>query len=163
MTGPTRKWTSRIALAFTLWLVVCVVAFLFGNEPRPGLIALVIGTAAGTLWLYLDTSASIAPARWALVSDEPIRPRGEDTRLDLFHRVVSQHLDARDATDQLHRYLVQITDRRLVTRHGVSWVADRDRAATLLDPELADFLAARRTQRLSPAQIDRLLSRIEAL
>ncbi|HET6627342.1 MAG TPA: hypothetical protein VFG63_13220, partial [Nocardioidaceae bacterium] len=124
MTGASRRWVSRLAAAFGLWLVVCVVAQLLGNQPRPGLVALVVGAAAGVLWLYLDTSAESEPPRWELVSDEPIRPRGSDARLSLLERVISQHLDSRDVTDQLHRYLSEITERRLVTKHGLSRVAD---------------------------------------
>jgi hypothetical protein len=163
MTPTRKKWTSRLAAAFGLWLVVCVVAQLLGNQPRPGLVALVIGAAAGTLWLYLDTSAESEPPRWGLVSDDPIRPRGSDARLSLFERVVSQHLDARDVTDQLHRYLSDITERRLVATHGISRVADPGKAAELLGPELAGFLDHPRARRMSLQEIDRLLTRIEAL
>ena len=163
MSGTRRKWTKRLAAAFALWLVVCVAAQLLGNQPKPGLVALVIGAAAGTLWLYLDTSAESEPPRWALVNDDPIRPRGSDPRLSLFERVISQHLDARDVTDQLHRYLADITDRRLVAKHGVSRLADPGQAADVLGPELSGFLDHPRTRRLSLQEIDRLLTRIETL
>jgi hypothetical protein len=163
MIGTNRKWVSRLAAAFVLWVLVCVVAQLLGNQPRPGLIALVIGAAAGTLWLYLDTSAQSEPPRWGLSNDEPIRPRGSDPRLSMFERVVSQHLDSRDVTDQLHRYLSEITDRRLVAEHGISRTADPGRAAAVLGPELAGFLAHPGRRRLSLQEIDRLLVRIEKL
>ncbi len=158
-----KQWTSRIAAAFGLWLVVCVVAQLLGNQPRPGLIALVIGAAATTAWLYLDTSAQSEPARWQLVSDEPIRPPGSDPRLSLFERVIAQHLDSRDATDQLHRYVSETTERRLVTKHGINRATDPERARAVLGPELAGFLDNPRSRRLSLSEIDSMLTRIEAL
>ncbi|HET6624744.1 MAG TPA: hypothetical protein VFG63_00005, partial [Nocardioidaceae bacterium] len=86
-----------------------------------------------------------------------------DARLSLLERVISQHLDSRDVTDQLHRYLSEITERRLVTKHGLSRVADAGAATDLLGPELAGFLDHPRAARLSLHQIDRLLTRIEAL
>lgn len=163
--APTisRKWAARLVSAFVLWLVICVAAFLLGNQPRPGLIAMVLAAAAGTVWLYLDTSAQSEPARWHQVSDEPMRPPGRDPRLDLFERVVSQHLDARDVTDQLHRYLADIADRRLVTKHGISRLADPERAEPLLGAELSRFLDRPHERRLDIREIDRLLTRIEDL
>jgi hypothetical protein len=68
-----------------------------------------------------------------------------------------------DVTDQLHRYLSDITERRLVATHGISRVADPGKAAELLGPELAGFLDHPRARRMSLQEIDRLLTRIEAL
>ena len=160
MTTARRKWTLRIGTALGVWVVTVAATGLLGNDPQPGLIALVIACGAGLLWLYLDVSAAAEPARWRLVDDDPIRPRGEDPRLAMFHRVVAGHLDSRDTNDQLHRYIAAIADQRLVARHGISRLADPDRAATVMGPELTGFLAHPRA-RLS--QINHLLDRIEAL
>lgn len=162
MTTGRRKWTLRIGTALGVWVVTVAATGLLGNDPQPGLIALVIACGAGLLWLYLDVSADAEPARWRLVDDDPIRPRGEDPRLAMFHRVVAGHLDFRDTNDQLHRYIAAIADQRLVARHGISRLADPDRAATVMGPELTGFLAHPRA-RLSLSQINHLLDRIEAL
>lgn len=162
MSTARRKWTLRIGTALGVWVVIVAATGLLGNDPQPGLLALVIACGAGLLWLYLDVSADAEPARWRLVDDDPIRPRGEDARLAMFHRVVAGHLDSRDSNDQLHRYIAAIADQRLVARHGISRLADPDRAASVMGPELAGFLAHPRT-RLSLSQIDHLLDRIEAL
>ena len=163
MISARRTWVMRIGAAFGLWLVVCVAGFLLGNQPRPGLVALVIATAAAVLWLYLDTSAESEPPRWRLVDDEPIRPRGEDARLALFQRAVTRQLESRDVSDQLQRHLAAVTEQRLLTKHGISRLADPQRAARMLGPELAGFLDQARPPRLSLTQIDQLLKRIEAL
>ena len=163
MTTSRRTWVTRLVGAFAVWLVICVVAFLLGNQPSPGLIALVMAAGAGTFWLYLDTSAQSEPPRWQLTSDEPVRPRGEDPRLALLHRVVSQHLVSRDPTDQLHRYVGEVIDRHLVAEHGFSRSTDPERAARVLGPELSGLLEQTRSRRLSLSQIDQLLSRIEML
>ena len=162
MTTARRKWTLRIGTALGVWVVTVAATGLLGNDPQPGLIALVIACGAGLLWLYLDVSAAAEPARWRLVDDDPLRPRGEDPRLAMFHRVVAGHLDSRDTNDQLHRYIAAIADQRLVARHGISRLADPDRAATVMGPELTGFLAHPRA-RLSLSQINHLLDRIEGL
>lgn len=159
----TRKWAFRLGTVFGFWLVVCVAGYLLGNHPRPGLIALVIVTAAGTLWLYLDTSAQSEPPRWQLVNDDPLRAPGGDSRLALLERVVSAHLDSRDVTDHLQRFAGRVVDQRLISRHGISRLADPQRAAQVLGPELAGYLDSPQPRRLSPSQIDQLLKRIEAL
>jgi hypothetical protein len=164
MAAARRTWTARISAAFAIWLVIVVVGYVFGNNPRPGLVALLVAAGAATVWLFLDVSDGYEPASWEMVDSERLRPLGEDPRLGLLERVVAQHLDSREVTEQLHRHLMQIADHRLVAHHGVSRLADPDRAAELMGPMLTDF--ASRTApypRIKPAQIDLLIDRIEAL
>lgn len=161
--ASNRSWRNRIALAAFLWLVACAGAWAWGLAPRPGLLALVIAAAGGVLWLYLDISGETEPVTWVRIADDPIRVPGEDPRLSLLMRVISGHLDAKDVGDQLHRHLAAVTDERLLARHGITRSARPDRAATVLGPDLYGFLDGPRTRRLSPAQIDHLLKRIETL
>jgi hypothetical protein len=163
MTSERRLWTFRIGVAFGVWLVLTVGAYLLGNRPSPGLLALLVAVAAVTLWLFLDGSAPRA-ANWALTDTERLRPLGEDPRLAMLNRVVSQHLDAREVSDQLHRHLTELADHRLVAHHGVSRLADPERADRLMGPALAEYARSGATQRrLTAAQIAVLIDRIEAL
>jgi hypothetical protein len=161
----TRKvWTSRVAAAVALWVVVVGLAAVQGNHPDPLLIALTIAALAATLWLYLDLSASDAAPAWERVENDPVRPPGEDQRLAMLQRVVAQHLDGREVGDTMHRHLVELTDRRLVAHHGVSLRADPERCADLMGPELTELARQRAPYpRLDPRRIDLLISRIEAL
>lgn len=155
-------WVGRIGIAFTVWLVACVVAFLLGTEPRPGLIALLVAACAVMLWLFLD--ATDRPARWSFVNTASVRPRGEDLRLSLLKHVIDQHLDGKQVADTLHRYLTTIADQRLVAHHGLSRRTDLERADRLMGPELADFAALTAPfPRLTPDQIGVLVTRIEGL
>jgi hypothetical protein len=158
-----RSWRNRIALAAILWLVACAGAWAWGMDPRPGLLALVIAAAGGMLWLFLDISEETEPVTWARPHDDPIRVAGEDPRLSLLKRVISGHLDAKDVDDQLHRHLAAVVDERLLARHGITRSASPERAAKVLGPDLCGLLAGPPTRRLSSGQIDRLLTRIEAL
>jgi hypothetical protein len=167
--GPgRRRWAARICTAFAVWAVLVLVARVLGNHPDGLLLGLTVAAFATTLWLYLDVSTRSEAPLWDREDDERIRPPGEDPRLALLVRVVSRHLDAREADDTLQRHLLELADQRLVARHGVSWRVDPDRAAPLLGPDLVGL--ARQAgpggppaPRLSPGRIDVLLSRIEAL
>lgn len=162
--GTWRQWVARIAAAFGLWLVIAVTAWLLGNQPQPGLLALLVALGSVVVWLFLDVSGDAEPVRWPEVAEEPVHPPGEDSRLARLHRMVSQHQDAREVGDALHRQLSRLADQRLVAHHGVSHLADPDRAGELLGPELVAVMTQRPPYpRLTLQQVDDLLRRIEAL
>jgi hypothetical protein len=159
-----RRWVSRGLAALAVWVVLTLGAQVFGNQPRTALLALVVAGCASVLWLYLDLSVRTDVPLWDRPADDPVRPPGEDPRLALLTRVVAQHLDARQPDGTLRRHLMDLADHRLVTRYGVSWRADPERAESLLGPDLT--VLARQAQpfpRMTVAQIDVLLSRIEDL
>jgi hypothetical protein len=157
-------WSKRIALAFGLWLAVAVAAWVLGNQPDPLLLALVIGVGAALVWLYLDVSADAEVSTWPGMVEEPVRPPGQDPRLERLHRILTQHQSAHEVGDALHRTLTELADHRLVAHHGVSLQADPERAAEILGPELASVATQRAPYpRLSTDRIDVLLTRIETL
>jgi hypothetical protein len=157
-------WTIRVALAFGLWLAVALGAWVLGNQPDPGLLALMIGVGAAVVWLYLDVSADAEVSHWPEMTEEPLRPPGEDARLERLHRILTQHQSAHDVGDALHRTLTELADHRLVAHHGVSLLADPERAAAILGPELTSVVTQRPPYpRLSTDRVDVLLQRIEAL
>ncbi len=159
------SWLGRIVAAVAVWGIVLGGAYALGNSPRPGLLAVVVGAATAVVWLVLDVAGEVEPVRWRSGAElPPPRPPGEDQRWVLLQRVISQHLDGREVGEGLFRQLVELTDQRLVMRHGVSVRADPARAADLVGPELAAVAAARPPYpRLTLAQIERIVSRIEAL
>lgn len=157
-------WTARIALTFGLWLAVALGAWVLGNQPDPLLLALMIGVGAVLSWLYLDVSADAEVSQWPAMTEEPVRPPGEDPRLERLHRILTQHQSAHDVGDALHRTLTDLADHRLVAHHGVSLRADPERAAEILGPELTSVVTQRPPYpRLSTDRVDVLLQRIEAL
>lgn len=164
MSPATRRWTGRVLASALLWLVVVTVARYYGNQPRLALLALGFATFGAVLWFYLDTSADAEVPLWDLAVDDPVREPGEDPRLSLLHRLLVRHQDAREVDPALRDHLLELADHRLVTRHGVAWRSDPERAEPLLGPELT---ALARQQppypRLHPRQIEALLTRIEAL
>ena len=158
------RWPVRIALVFVLWLGIAVAAWILGNRPQPGLLALYVAVGAAVVWLFLDVSADNEPATWPGAREEAVRTPGEDPRLDQLRRVVGHHLDGRDVDDTLHRRLADLVDHQLVARYGITREADPARAAALMGPDLVSTLAARPPYpRLTPARIEHLLQQIEDL
>jgi hypothetical protein len=164
MTEVRRRWVSRIAVTAVLWLVVVTVATYFGNRPQPLLLALGMAAFATVLWLYMDASAEHEVPVWERAADDPVREPGEDPRLALLHRVVSQHLAAREVGGTLRDHLMELADHRLVNHHGVAWRTDPERAAAYLGPELTALARQQAPYpRMSTEQVDLLLTRIEEL
>lgn len=159
-----KAWWGRGVTAVAVWGIVVAGAYALGDSPRPGLLAVVVGAATVAAWLVLDVSSDTESVRWLSHEQTPVRLPGEDQRLALLRRVVSQHLDGREVGDGLFRHLVEIADQRLVIREGVSIRADPTRAAELVGPELAAVIAVRPPYpRLTLDQIDLIVTRIEAL
>lgn len=163
MSNNERRWRFRIGLAVLVWLVACIGGRALGNDPQPGLIALVIAVSAGTAWLFQDASDQAEPTGWRLPDTDPSRVPGQDARLALLQRVISAHLVGRTVTDQLQRHLAAVADQRLMAHHGISRLADPERAGAVMGPELFGFLDVAPPPRLDLVRINQLLNRIEAL
>ena len=161
---PVARWLPRVAIAFVLWLAVAAIGGILGNHPRPGLLALTIGVGAAVVWLFLDVSGDAETSHWPGMVEEPVRSPGEDPRLERLHRILLQHETAHEVGDALYRQLAELADQRLVAHHGVSLVADPERAAQILGPELTSVAnQGPPYPRLSTGRIDVLLKRIEEL
>lgn len=159
-----RSWTARAAVTFGLWLVVALAAWVLGNAPRPGLLALVMGLGAGLLWLFVDVSGDAEAIRWPALAAEPLRSPGEDARLERLHRMLFAHQTAHHVDGALRDELARLADQKLLALHGVTREADPELARTLLGDELANLLTREPPYpRLTTAQIDQLLKRIESL
>ncbi|HET7356149.1 MAG TPA: hypothetical protein VFJ09_05680 [Nocardioidaceae bacterium] len=158
----TRFWRRRVAFAVAIWFLLCAAGLFLDAHPRPALLALAVAATGVALLLFLDVQTP--PVSWTLQSDEPVRARGEDPGLVLLSHLVSEQLYAREPGARLRRHLVEIVDRRLLAHHGISRIADPERAAALMGPALAQFVtAAPPYPRMTPSRIAQLADRIEEL
>ena len=158
------SWRRRIAVGVTIWFLLCAGALFVRAEIRPALLAIAIAATGATLLLFLDVSTETPSVSWTLRGDAPVVPHGEDPRLALLVRLVNGHLVARDSDNRLRAHLLEITDQRLLAHHGVSRIADPDRASALMAPELAALVAqAPPYPRMTLAHIARLAEQIEEL
>jgi hypothetical protein len=164
MSEVTRRWVARVLTTTVLWLVVVGVATYFGNQPRPLLLAMGFAAVGAVVWLYLDVSAEHEVPQWDRPDEDPVREPGEDPRLALLRRVVAQHQDAREVGGTLHAHLRELADHRLMSRYGVAWRSDPERAEPLLGPELTAVVRQQPPYpRLGIDRVDHLLRRIEDL
>lgn len=139
----TGRWTGRLLGAAALAAAGFGVLVLMDFGPRPVGWALLSAVGCALAWLVLDTVDAERP-RW-LPTLPPAADRVEESAPD--QRVVDSHLVATEPGPALRDRLVALA---------------RARDPGLADPELA-ALAASPPRRLSPAEIDHYLTRIEEL
>jgi len=160
-----KRWLGRIIAALAVWLAVVLMALVFGATIRPVLLAILVGALACAMWLLLDGSAFAQPSYWRQVADSPVRIPGQDRRVDALVRHLDKNFAAKDSGGLVYADLVAVADQRLMTRHGFNRLHDPARAAAVLGPELARFVAQSTDPRrqLSIREIENVLNRIEAL
>lgn len=139
----TGRWLARLAAAVVLGAAGFGLLVLMDFGPRPLGWALLSLLGCALAWLVLDTLDAERP-RW-LPTLPPAEDRVEEAAPD--QRVVANHLSASEPGPALRDRLVALA---------------RSRDPDLTDPELA-ALAAAPPRRLTAAEIDHYISRIEEL
>ena len=136
---PTGRWRSRLIGAVVLGVVAYVVAGWLDFAPRALPLAVMTAVVCTLAWLLLDT-VDLAPARWRSAMP-PAGDRVDEATSDL--RILSSHQQASVPSEAVRDRLVALARAR--------------------DPALADALhdEIEPHHRLSPAEIDRILTRIE--
>ena len=152
---------GAVLLALVTWLALVLLRF----EPDPVRVLLMVALLAAVGHLLDAALGTEEPTvrLWAIDVDESVRPAGQDARLSFLVRVLSQHQVSRHPDGHLTACLTDLADRRLQQRHGVRREHEPERAAELLGPDLSRVLTEAPGRRLSPAEIDRHLRRIEEL
>ena len=138
-----RAWLARLATAAGLSAAGYGVLVLMDFGPRPVGWALLSTLGCALAWLVVDT-LDTERARWYPTLPAP-QDRVEETTVD--QRVLDNHAMSGQPSGALRDRLVALA---------------RARDPDLTDPELA-ALASGTPRRLSPAEVDRYLTRIEAL
>lgn len=153
------RWWRRAAAAVVVFVGLEVGLGLADVGPEPVRLALLVATTVGVLGLALDALSDPAPA-WDLEPERVSARDGGDPRLSLYVNLIEAHLAARSDDAALRERLRTLADQVLRQRHGVR--REDARAAELLGPEVTTVLTGP-VRRLSPADIDRCLTRIEEL
>jgi hypothetical protein len=152
---------GAVLVAVMTWLVLVLLQF----EPDPVRVLLIVALVAAVSHLLGEALGAQEPMvrQWMTDVEESVRPAGQDARLSFLVRVLTQHQVARHPDGHLAECLTELADRRLQQRHGVRREQEPERAAQLLGPDLSRVLTEAPGRRLSPAEIDRHLRRIEEL
>lgn len=137
--GISRPWRNRLVLAASIAAAGYVYALLLDFGPRPIPYVVMVSVVLTLVWLVFDT-VEAEPARWV-----PTLPsasdRVDEATADL--RILTSHQQASAPSEAVRDRLVALARAR--------------------DPGLADTLRRELdpVRRLSPAEIDRILTRIE--
>jgi hypothetical protein len=154
-----RRWWWRAALAALAFAGVEVVVRLIDARADELRLALVVALCAGAASLLLEATGA-TPAVWTEHVEHEAGLSRLDPRTSSYLRVVEGHLSAREPDPALWGRLRGLADQTLRARHGVP--LDDPRATGLLGPELSHVLA-QPPRRMSTAEIDRCVTRIEEL
>ena len=158
------SWTRRAVTVFVIWVVVYAVSAAADTDPQPVLLAALIVLLASVLWLATDLADHVVPAKWETWTMSLRSRRGADVRVGVLQRALSD-VATRQDVDRLHPVLVALVDDRLAAHHGIDRTTDASRAATVLGPELSDFVrrAPSPVQLGSHVYLSSVLDRIEQL
>jgi hypothetical protein len=156
ISGYWWRWLTVTGLAFGgTWVLMAT----FDVGVRPGRLLLLIAVVMAVLALANVSVVGDGPD-WSVDSIQSVTPPGQDTRLGMYTRVISGHLDARQLDPALRDRFADLADRLLRQRHGIGL---HDPGAThLLGEEVAAILTGP-PRRLSRAEIDRCVTTIEEL
>lgn len=157
-----RSLLLRAVLALVVAVAVNGVLTLLSHRHDVVLVTLVVCCLVAVVAAVVDGAASLTPARWRTerLVDHPL-PRPEAT-LRRYERLLEQHWAARRRDTDLQRRLLGLARRRLAQVDGPERTTDLGELRKRLGPGLA-VLAEQAPRRLTPAQIDHIIDRIEEL
>jgi hypothetical protein len=155
----SRRWWRRAAAGVVVFAALEVVLTLASAGPDAVRLALLVATCVGVLGLLLDTLSDPGPG-WELEVERASARESGDPRLARYVNLIEAHLSARADDVALRDRLAALTDQVLRQRYDLR--RDDPRAAALIGPEL-DAVVSGPVRRLTPADIDRCLTRIEEL
>lgn len=155
----TGRWWRRAGAGVLTFAVLEVVLVLADTGPDAVRLALLVATCVGVLGLVLDTLSEGGPS-WVVEVERPSVREGGDPRLARYVNLLEGHLSARSDDSALRDRLAALTDQVLRQRYAVH--RGDPGADALVGPDLAAVLDGP-VRRLSPADIDRCLTRIEEL
>ena len=146
-------------LAVAAYAATYAVLWALDYEPH-ALPLLLLLLLAWLVWRLVQEALDAPAAEWNTELEGSFRPVAQDPVLSGYLRLLQSHADTREAEPALRRRLLELGSTRLEARLGVP--ADARTSDERLGPEWA---ALRRDpgRRLSVAEIDRLLTRIEEL
>ncbi|HEY6934299.1 MAG TPA: hypothetical protein VI452_12960 [Marmoricola sp.] len=153
---------NRLALAAGVALAANVVLAFVAARHDAVALTLIVFCLVAVLGAVIDGSASLSPARWhvdQLAQEAPLRGEG---MLAAHRRMLEDHWAAKQVTPDLQRRLLALAERRVAQAHGLTPGCDREELRDRLGPEL-QALAEQTPRRMTPAQVARIIDRIEEL
>jgi hypothetical protein len=159
MRGGNRFWWRWLAATSVVFGAAWLLLAALDTGPRPWRLLLLVGLLMAVLALANLSVISDGPD-WSVDTVHPVSPPGQDTRLGMYTRVISGHLDARQSDQGLRDRFADLADRRLRQRHGLGL---RDPGAEhVLGADVTGILTGP-ARRLTRTEIETCVRRIEEL
>jgi hypothetical protein len=159
MTSVSRFWWRWLAATLVAYAATWGLMAAFDASARPWRLLLLVAVATAVLALVNVAAVGDGPD-WSVDTISSVSPPGQDTRLGMYTRVISGHLDARQLDPSLRDRFADLADRRLRQQHGIGL---RDPGADeLLGTDVTGVLTGP-VRRLSRTEIETCVRRIEEL
>ena len=159
MTTVSRFWWRWLAATLVGYAGTWGLMAAFDVSVLPWRLLLLVAVVTAVLALVNVAVVGDGPD-WSVDTIASVSPPGQDTRLGMYTRVISGHLDARQLDPSLRDRFADLADRRLRQQHGVGL---RDPGAVaLLGREVTGVLTGP-VRRLSRAEIETCVRAIEEL
>ena len=159
MSSVSRFWGRWLAATLVAYGGTWALMAVFDASARPWRLLLLVAVMTAVLALVNIAVVGDGPD-WSVDTIASVSPPGQDTRLGMYTRVISGHLDARQLDPSLRDRFADLADRRLRQQHGV---ALRDPGAVRLVGDEVHGILTGPVRRLSRTEIETCVRRIEEL
>lgn len=153
------RWWRRLVGGVAAFAVLELLLTLIDAGPEPLRLALLVATCVAVLGLILDALSHPGPS-WQVDVEEPASAARPDPRLGRYVSLLEAHLSARSNDTALRDRLRSLAVGVVSQRYDVA--RDDPSVPARLGPELVSVLEGP-PRRLDPAEIERVLARIEQL
>ena len=151
----------RVITITVSWLVVVFLLWVSDSQPAAFAVGGIVAAIATIIYVTFDVVAEPVRVDWGGNDRPPPPPPSADPRVVDLRRQVQAAWRA-DST-RVADTLVALVDDRLSAHHGIDRAANPDAAAQLLSPALRHLISPTRRPAITPRELNRILTDIEAL
>lgn len=151
----------RIITIVAVWAILVFLLWVSDSQPAPLAVGGIVAAITALIFVVFDVVSDPVRIDWGGNDRPPPPPASADPRVVDLRRQLEAAWRA-DST-RVTTTLVELVDDRLSAHHHVDRATDPDAAALLLSPTLRRLTAATRRQAITPRELQRILTDIEAL
>ena len=165
-------WTGRAVVAVVAAVLVNGALSLLGLTHDAVLVSLLAAATVAASVLAIEAVDATTHTPWTTHRGAARPSSGEDARTAMFRRMVEGHHTSYEQDDTIIWQIGDLARQRLRQVHGLRYADDPERAAALLGPDLAGWVARDRRSpdqqegrpvRYSHVMLGEVLTRIEEL